>query len=91
MMDCPTASSSLAWKRRCSSSLLAMICTSIKCKTKPASTVCGSSRLRHWLHSSEAPKYGSELLSLYQQLVLQYIAYTRGFTAQLSLSRHFKQ
>src|SRR5215207_310965 len=66
MTGWPTASSTLAWKRSCSTSCFATICTSIKsAKQKPTTTVCGSSRLRHWLHSSEAPKYGSELLSLY--------------------------
>jgi hypothetical protein len=80
MMDCPTASSSLAWKRSCSSSLAATKCTSIDLQkqNRPA-PFCGSSRLRHWLHSSEAPKYGSELLSLYQQLGFAvHIAYMRG-------------
>src|SRR5687768_15308712 len=48
-------------------------------KQKPATTVCGSSRLRHWLHSSEAPKYGSELLSLYPAAgFCVYVAYMCG-------------
>src|SRR5215208_3930792 len=39
----------------------------------------GSSRLRHWLHSSEAPKYGSELLSLYPAAgFCVYVAYMCG-------------
>src|SRR5215204_3000311 len=48
-------------------------------QNRPPRFACSSSRLRHWLHSSEAPKYGGELLSLYQQLCFSvYAAYTRG-------------
>src|SRR5215211_2798633 len=80
MTGWPTAPSTLAWKRSCSTSCFATICTSTNLQNKkPATIVCGSSRLRHWLHSSEAPKYGSELLSLYPAAgFCVYVAYMCG-------------
>src|SRR5919112_6421324 len=84
--DWPTASSSIAWKCS-SSSLLAKRCTSLnpKNKNQPPLFTC-SSRLRHWLHSSEAPRYGGELLSLCPAVVVCCI---RSIHARQSLAQHF--
>jgi hypothetical protein len=73
MMDCPAASSSLAWKRSCSSSLHATICTSIKSakqnRPAPFAVVAGcATGSTHPRHPSTGVSFSASISSL----VLQY-------------------